>query len=85
MAVESPSTPISTSTTTNVAAGTVSSVAVAKWLIACLAAKTFIQPDDTTLLILCGAIMPFGQAIRLGFRSWFTKETGVILPPVGSA
>ena len=69
------------SNTTNVAAGTVGTVAVAKWFLACLVAHHLEMPDDTTLLIMCGALMPFGHLIYLGFASWFSKKTGVALPP----
>ncbi len=77
--------PSSVSNTTNVAAGTVGTVAVAKWALGCLIAHHLAMPDDTTLLVICGSLMPFGHIVYLGFAAWFTKKTGVALPPPPAA
>ena len=72
---------ISLGTTTNVTSGVVSSTAFAKWVIACFVAGHIVAPDDTLLLAMCGALMPFGHLLYLGFAEWFSKKTGVQLPP----
>src|SRR5258708_23754466 len=72
------------STTTNVAAGTVSTVALAKWALACIVSGHLTMPDDTTLLIMCSALMPVGHAFYLAcaaaFAAWFKRKTGIDLP-----
>lgn len=73
------------SKTTNAAAGTVSGAAFIKWLVACIAAHEIVQPDETTLLVLSGSLVPFAHVIYLAFSQWLSRKAGVPLPINGGS
>jgi hypothetical protein len=70
----------SAGTTGNVAAATVGSVTVAKWALGCLVAHHLVMPDDNTLLILCGGLMPLVHSLYLALPSRGAKAGGPTEP-----
>ena len=72
-------------TTTSLAAGVAGTAASMKYAFACIAAHAFLPVDDGLVTIWAAAIFPFAHMIYLGFKLWFSKQTGVPVEALAAA
>jgi len=81
MSVSPPSPPVvaqqSVAGTATVAMGMSGGACVLMWFFACIRAHEFISPDDTTIMVMSGAIAPIAHAIKNAIMSYLNRIVSV--------